>query len=144
MTFTNIFDSGAGEARSAEDSAQNIHGRIPGVRPEREGVDPELFEDIPETARDPKIIRETSPEALNIMGSFITPLFRNTQTAAARQREASESPASTTGMASSTKDEAFTKVEVSIGDEDQPSISAEEREELSKDSYASAKKREKD
>ncbi|MFI6574815.1 hypothetical protein ACIBFB_03365 [Nocardiopsis sp. NPDC050513] len=143
MTFKNIFDSGAGEAGSAEDSAQNVHERIPGARPEREGVDPELFEDIPETARDPKIIRETSPEALDIMGNFITPLFRNTRTAAARQRDASENPASTTDMASSTKDEAFTKVRVEIGDEDRPTISEEEREELSRDSYGSAKKREK-
>ncbi|MFD5392818.1 hypothetical protein ACFWJW_00950 [Streptomyces sp. NPDC127097] len=139
MTFKNIFDSGGSEAKSAEESAQKVEERIPGAWPEREGVDPELYDGIPETARDPKIIRETSPEALSIMNNFLTPLFKNTRTAAATQREASENPESTSGMASSAKDEAFKKVEVEIKDEDQPKVSDEKLAESRKDNYTSVK-----
>ncbi|GAA1928014.1 hypothetical protein [Streptantibioticus ferralitis] len=139
MSFKNIFDSGGSEAKSAEESAQKVSEKIPGARPEREGVDPELYDGIPEAARDPKIMRETSPEALNIMNNFIAPLFKNTQTVAAKQREASENPESTSGMASSAKDEAFKKVEVEIRDDDRPKISDEEREGLGKDNYKLAK-----
>lgn len=133
MSFKNIFEGGKGGAESAEESAQNVYEKIPGARPEREGVDPELFDGIPDTERDPKIIRETSPEALNIMNNFITPLFKNAQTAATEQQEASEDPQTTSDMASSASDEAFTKVEVEIDDEDQPSISEEEQEKLKQD-----------
>ncbi|WP_269855988.1 hypothetical protein [Streptomyces sp. RPT161] len=139
MSFKNIFDSGGSEAKSAEESAQKVYENIPGAWPEREGVDPELYDGIPEAARDPKIMRETSPEALDIMNNFITPLFKNTQTVAAKQREASENPESTSGMASSAKDEAFKKVEVEIRDEDRPKISDGDLEELKKDNYKSAK-----
>ncbi|MDO0913122.1 hypothetical protein QQM39_20390 [Streptomyces sp. DT2A-34] len=139
MSFKNIFESGESEAKSAEESAQEVHEKIPGAWHERKGVDPELYEDITEPERDPKIMRETSPEALSIMNNFIAPLFKNTQTAAAKQREASENPESTSGMASSTKDEAFKKVEVEIRDEDRPKISDEEREGLAKDNAESAK-----
>ncbi|MFE3654128.1 hypothetical protein [Streptomyces sp. NPDC057579] len=132
MSFKNIFDSGGSEAKSAEESAQQVYEKIPGAWPEREGVDPELYDGIPEAARDPKIVRETSPEALNIVNNFITPLFKNIPTVAAEQREASENPESTSGMASSAKDEAFKKVEVEINDEDLPKISDEEREESGK------------
>jgi hypothetical protein len=147
MSFKNIFDSGGSEAKSAEESAQKVYEKIPGAWPEREGVDPELYDGIPEAARDPKIVRETSPEALNIMNNFITPLFKNTQMVAAKQREASENPESTSGMASSAKDETCKKVEVEIrdedrpkiSDEDRPKISDEQREESRKDNYKSAK-----
>ncbi|MEW2436129.1 hypothetical protein AB0952_18525 [Streptomyces caniferus] len=139
MTFKNIFDNGGNEAKSAEDSAQNINEKIPGAWPEREGVDPELYDGIPEAARDPKIIRETSPEALAVMNSFLAPLFKNTQTAATKQREASENPESTSGMASSAKDEAFKKVEVEIRDEDRPKAGDEKLEELKKENYKSVK-----
>ncbi|GGU61528.1 hypothetical protein [Streptomyces lavendofoliae] len=123
MSFKNIFDSSGSEAKSAEESARKVNEKIPGARPEREGVDPELYDGIPEAARDPKIVRETSPEALNIMSNFITPLFKNTQTAAAKQREASENPESTSGMASSIRDEVSKRVEAEIRDEEQPKIS---------------------
>ncbi|MCF3176541.1 MULTISPECIES: hypothetical protein [Streptomyces] len=139
MTFKNIFDGGESEAKSAEESAQKVNEKIPGAWPEREGVDPELYDGIPEAARDPKIIRETSPEALAIMNSFITPLFQNTQTAATKQREASENPESTSGMASSAKDEAFKKVKVEIRDEDQPKAGDERLEELKKEGDKSVK-----
>ncbi|MEV0256023.1 hypothetical protein AB0H82_17400 [Streptomyces sp. NPDC050732] len=147
MSFKNIFESGGGEAKSAEESAQKVRDDIPGARPEEEGVDPELYDGIPPVTRDPKTVRETSPEALNIVNNFITPLFRNTRTAAAAQQAASEDPASTTGMASSAKDEAFKKVKVEIRDEDRPHISEEdrpklsdeEREELRKSNAESAK-----
>jgi len=139
MTFKNIFDSGGKEAKAAEDSAQNVDEKIPGAWPEREGVDPELYDGIPDAPRDPKIVRETSPEALAIMNNFLTPLFKNTQTAAAKQREASENPESTSGMASSAKDEAFKKVEVEIRDEDQPKAGDKRLEELKKENYKSAK-----
>ncbi|MFG2396471.1 hypothetical protein [Streptomyces lydicus] len=139
MSFKNIFDGGESEAKSAEESAQKVYETIPGAWPEREGVDPEFYDGIPEAARDPKIIRETSPEALNIMNNFITPLFKNTQTAAAKQREASENPESTSGMASSAKDEAFKKVEVEIRDEDLPQAGGEELEELRKENRKSVK-----
>ncbi|GAA1467322.1 hypothetical protein NE857_19065 [Nocardiopsis exhalans] len=132
MSFKNIFDNGENEAGSAEESARAVYERIPGARPEREGIDPELVEGIPEVERDPKIIRETSPEALKVMGGFISPMFRNTQTAAAEQRGTSEDPESTTSMASSAKDEAFKRVEVEIRDEDRPEISDEERANLKK------------
>ncbi|WP_017585973.1 hypothetical protein [Nocardiopsis ganjiahuensis] len=137
MSFKNIFDNGENEAGAAEESARAVYDRIPGARPEREGIDPELTEGIPEVERDPKIVRETSPEALNVMSSFISPMFRNTRTAAAEQRETSEDPASTTAMASSAKDEAFEKVEVEISDEDRPEITDEERANLKKDNQKS-------
>lgn len=140
MSFKNIFDSGGSEAEAAERRARNA--RIPGARPEREGVDPELYDGIPpETGRDPKIMRETSPEALDIMNSFIAPLFKNTQTVAAEQRAASENPASTSDMASSTKDEAFTNVEVEIRDEDRPTISDEDRPRISDQEREELKRR---
>ncbi|MFV8127108.1 hypothetical protein [Streptomyces syringium] len=140
MSFKNIFDSGGNEAKSAEESAQKVHEKIPGFRPEREGVDPELYDDIPEVTRDPKLVRETSPEALRIVKNFITPLFQNTQTAAAEQRETSENPQSTSDMASSIKDEASKKVQAEIKDEDKPKISDEERKDLRKDNHEKVKK----
>ncbi|MFF7230549.1 hypothetical protein [Streptomyces sioyaensis] len=139
MTFQNIFNSGGSEAKSAEEAAQKVNEKIPGARPEREGVDPELYDGIPETARDPKIIRETSPEALSIMNNFLSPFFKNMQTAATEQRDASENPESTTGMASSAQDEAFKKVAVEIRDEDQPKISDEKLAESKKDNQKSVK-----
>ncbi|GGU52781.1 hypothetical protein GCM10010211_16620 [Streptomyces albospinus] len=139
MSFKNIFDSGGSEARSAEESAQKVSENIPGARPEREGVDPELYDGIPEAVRDPKIMRETSPEALSIMNNFLTPLFKSTQTVADRQRATSENPESTSGMASSVKDEAVKKVKVEIRDEDQPKTSDERLDEFRKDNYQSVK-----
>ncbi|MGA5561927.1 hypothetical protein ACPCUV_12230 [Streptomyces platensis] len=139
MSFKNIFDGGGSEAKSAEESAQKVSETIPGARPEREGVDPELYDGIPDVARNPKIIRETSPEALSIMNNFLTPLFKNTQTAAAQQREASENPETTSGMASSSKDETFKKVAADIRDEDQPKISDEKLAEARKDNHKAAK-----
>ncbi|MFF1374909.1 hypothetical protein [Streptomyces sp. NPDC058308] len=125
MSFKNIFGGGESGAKSAEESAQKVHENIPGVHPEEDGVDPELYDGIPGTTRDPKIVRETSPEALGIMSTFLTPLFQNTRTAAAKQQEASEDPASTSGMASATRDEAFKKVKAEIREEDRPKISKE-------------------
>jgi hypothetical protein len=140
MSFQNIFESGGSEAKSAEESAQKVSEKIPGARPEREGVDPELYDGIPEAARDPKIVRETSPEALNIMNNFITPLFKNTQTVAVKQRNASDDPKSTSDMASSAKDEAFKKVKVEIRDEDQPKISEEDRPKISDEQREESRK----
>ncbi|GAA3777048.1 hypothetical protein GCM10022403_009770 [Streptomyces coacervatus] len=139
MSFKNIFDSGGSEAKSAEESAQKVSEKIPGARPEREGVDPELYDGIPEAARDPKIMRETSPEALSIMNNFLAPLFKNTQTAADKQREASENPESTSGMASSAKDEAFKKVKVEIKEEDQPKAGDEQLDEVREQNRESVK-----
>ncbi|WP_017570480.1 hypothetical protein [Nocardiopsis halotolerans] len=127
MSFKNIFGIGGNEARDAEEASRNVYGKIPGVRPEREGVDPELYDGIPPAEPDPKIIRETSPEALAIMNTFVTPLFGNTRTVAAEQRKTSEDPGSTSGMASSAKDRAFTTVRVGIRDEDRPEIREEDR-----------------
>ncbi|WP_369394747.1 hypothetical protein AB5J72_50075 [Streptomyces sp. CG1] len=140
MTFKNIFDSGGSEAKSAEESAQKIHENIPGARPEKEGVDPELYDGIPDAVRDPKIVRDTSPEALSIIENFITPLFKNTQAAAAQQKEASENPESTSGMASSAKDEAFKKVKVEIKEEDQPKIREEDRPKISDEQLEESRK----
>lgn len=131
MTFKNIFDSGGSEAKSAEEAARKARENIPGAWPEREGVDPELYDGIPEVRRDPKLVRETSPEALDIMGNFIAPLFKNTQTAATKQQAASESAESTTTMASAAKDEAFKKAGVVIKEEDQPKISEKDRPQIS-------------
>ncbi|MFI7322226.1 hypothetical protein [Streptomyces venezuelae] len=138
MSFKNIFEGGGSESRSAEESAQKVSQNIPGAWPEREGVDPDLYDGIPEVERDPKIVRETSPEALRIMNGFLSPLFRRTGSAAAEQRATCEDPASTSGMASSAEDETFKKVKVEIKDEDRPGVkaedlpkmSAEEREEM--------------
>jgi hypothetical protein len=140
MSFQNIFESGGSEAKSAEESAQKVSEKIPGARPEREGVDPELYDGIPEAARDPKIVRETSPEALNIMNNFITPLFKNTQTVALKQWKSSVNPESTSGMASSAKDDAFKKVKVEIRDEDQPKISEEDRPKISDEQREESRK----
>ncbi|KMS70331.1 hypothetical protein ACM01_32030 [Streptomyces viridochromogenes] len=137
MSFKNIFGAGGSEAKSAEESARKVSEGIPGAWPEREGVDPELYDGI-ETVRDPKIIRETSPEALGIMNNFITPLFKNTQVAAAEQEKASENPGSTSGMASSAKDEAFKKVEVEIRDEDRPRVGDDDLEEVRKENVQAA------
>ncbi|MER6350072.1 hypothetical protein ACWC10_35800 [Streptomyces sp. NPDC001595] len=139
MSFKNIFDGGASGAKAAEESAEKVHEKVPGARPEREGVDQELYDDIPDLPRDPKIMRETSPEALSIMNSFITPLFRNTRTAAAEQKNASENPGSTSGMASSAKDEAAKKIEAEISDEDRPKSGDVELEEIRKGNHQSAK-----
>lgn len=140
MTFKNIFDSGESEAKSAEESARKVHEKIPGARPEREGVDPELYDGIPDVVRDPKIVRDTSPEALSIMENFITPLFKNTQTAAAKQKEASENPESTSGMASSANNEAFKKVKVEIKEEDRPKIREEDRPKISDEQLEESRK----
>jgi gamma-glutamylcysteine synthetase len=140
VTFKNIFDGGGSEAMSAEESARQVHEKIPGARPEREGVDPELYDGIPDAVRDPKIVRETSPEALSIMENFITPLFKNTQTVAAKQKEASENPESTSGMASSANNEAFKKVKVEIKEEDRPKIREEDRPKISDEQLEESRK----
>lgn len=140
MTFKNIFDSGGSEAKSAEESARQVREKIPGARPEREGVDPELYEDLPEVDRDPKIVRETSPEALSIMENFIAPLFKNTQQVAEKQKAASGDPESTSGMASSAKDAAFEKEKVEIKEEDQPKIREEDRPKVSDEQLEESRK----
>lgn len=139
MSFKNIFGGGGSEAKSAEKSAQEVHSQIPGVRPEREGVDPELYDGIDEVPRDPKIVRETSPEALNIVNNFLTPLFKNTQTAATEQRETSENPESTSSMASSAMKKASEEMKVKIEDGDKPEISDAERQALRKDNHQQVK-----
>ncbi|MFE7117163.1 hypothetical protein ACFU99_17305 [Streptomyces sp. NPDC057654] len=139
MSFKNIFGSGGNEAKSAEESARKVSEKIPGARPEQEGVDPELYDDIPEAARDPKIVRETSPEALSIMNNFLAPLFKSTQAVADKQRETSENPESTSDMASSVKDEASKKVKVEIREEDQPKNSDERLDKLQKDNREAVK-----
>lgn len=120
MSYKNAFTGGAGEAKSAEQSARQLHEKIPGARPEREGVDPELYDDIPDEPRDPKIVNELSPGALNIVESVLTPLFQNFQTVAADQLTVSENPASTSDMASSTQGEISKKMKADISDKDKP------------------------
>ncbi|RJO75132.1 hypothetical protein D5S18_17320 [Nocardia panacis] len=102
MSFFNIFTSAKTEAKSAQDSAQTLNRLIPGYRPESEGVDEELYDGlVKDPVRDPKIVKERSPEALTIVGSFLDSLFGQNQTVAESQRATSENPASTSGMASS-------------------------------------------
>lgn len=120
MSYQNVFTGGAGEAESAEQSAQHLREKIPGAWPERQGVDPELYDDIPDVPRDPKIVNELAPEALNITGNFLTPLFQNFQTVAANQLEVSENPASTSGMASSIHGEISKEVKPEIPDDSTP------------------------
>ena len=67
MTFKNIFDNGSTGAGAAEEASQGIRSTVPGARPEWEGVDPELFEGVTLPERDPKLVRETSPEALGLL-----------------------------------------------------------------------------
>lgn len=133
MSFKNIFGTSKGEAEAAENSAQDVYGKIPGAQPEKKGVDPELLDGIPDTERDPKILRETSPEALSIMNTFLSPLFKNTQTSATDQRETSENPRTTSDMASSATDETYKNVNTVIENENRPNISDEEREKLKQD-----------
>jgi hypothetical protein len=99
VSYRNAFTGGAGEAESAEQSARRLHERIPGFRPEREGVDPELYDGIPDEPRDPKLVTELSPGGLNIVGDFLAPLFQMFQTVAADQLSVSEDPSSTSDMA---------------------------------------------
>lgn len=133
MSFKNIFEGGGSEAKSAEDSAQKVYENIPGARPERQGVDPELYDGIPDVEPDPKIVRETSPEALRIMNGFLSPLFKRTGSAAAEQRSTCEDPASTAGMASSAEGETFKKVKVEIRDEDRPGVKGEDLPKMSEE-----------
>ncbi|MEU9982091.1 hypothetical protein [Streptomyces sp. NPDC050856] len=86
--FKNIFDGNGSEAASAEESARKVNENIPAARPERKGLDQELYDGIPEAVRDPKIVRETSPEALSVMSNFIAPLFKDTAAAASAQSAA--------------------------------------------------------
>ena len=120
MSYKNAFTGGAGEAESAEQSARQVHERIPGAWPERKGVDPELYDDIPDEPRDPKIVNEMSPGALNVVGTVLTPLFQNFQTVAADQLRVSEDPASTSTMASSTQQKTSEDMKADISDKDKP------------------------
>ena len=120
MSYKNAFTGGAGEAESAEQSARGVHEKIPGAWPERKGVDPELYDDIPDEPRDPKIVNELSPGALNVVGNVLTPLFQNFQTVAGDQLNVSENPASTSDMASSTQGKMSESMKAEIGDEDKP------------------------
>lgn len=117
MSFRNAFTGGAGEAESAEQSARKLHERIPGFRAVRDGVDPELYDGIPDEPRDPKIVNELSPGALNIMGNFLTPLFQKFQTVAADQLIVSEDPSSTSNMASAAQ-KAMSKRMKEMSDDD--------------------------
>jgi hypothetical protein len=102
MSFFNIFNGDKAEAKSAQDSAQALNKLIPGYWLESEGVDEELYDGLTkDPVRDPKIVKERSPEALNIVGKVLDPLFGHNQTVAEGQRIVSENPASTSGMASS-------------------------------------------
>lgn len=120
MSYKNAFTGSAGEAGSAEQSARQLHEKIPGAWPERKGVDPELYDDIPDEPRDPKIVNELSPAALNIVGNVLIPLFHNFQTVAADQLKVSENPASTSNMASSTQEDISKKMKAEISDKDKP------------------------
>lgn len=120
MSYKNVFTGGAGEAESAEQSARLLNERIPGAWPERKGVDPELYDDIPDEPRDPKIVNEMAPGALNIVGNVLAPLFQNFQTVAADQLNVSENPASTSAMASSTKEKTAENMKAEISDDDKP------------------------
>src|SRR5699024_4378350 len=128
MSFKNIFGTSKGEAEAAENSAHDIYGKSPGAQPEEKGVDPELLDAIPDTERDPKILRETSPEALSIMNTFLSPLFKNTPTSATDQRETSENPRTTSDMASSDTDDTYKTVNAVLATENRPNISDGERE----------------
>ncbi|MFE6410865.1 hypothetical protein ACFVOR_28505 [Streptomyces sp. NPDC057837] len=133
MSFKNIFGGGESEAKSAEESAREVYGNIPGARPERLGVDPELYEGIEPVERDPKLVRETSPEALRVMNGFLSPLFKRTGSAATEQRAACDDPASTAGMASSAEGETFKEVKVQIRDEDRPGVKGEDLPRMSEE-----------
>lgn len=101
MTFTNIFNTGASGSESAERTSREVHDSIPGAT---------------DTSH---IVRQTSPEAVAVMG-FISTLFRSAQDAAGTQREASRDPASTVGMAASARDTASQDMEARVGEEDLP------------------------
>ncbi|MFI5782960.1 hypothetical protein [Nocardia sp. NPDC051570] len=118
MSYKNAFTGGSGAAESAEHSARQIYEKIPGAWPERKGVDPELYDDIPDAPRDPKIVNEMSPGALNIVGNVLTPLFQNFQTVAADQLRVSENPASTSTMASSTQAETSKNMKAEVNNKD--------------------------
>ncbi|CCH31848.1 hypothetical protein ABZ816_25920 [Actinosynnema sp. NPDC047251] len=122
MTYQNIFDGGKGQALSAEKAAQTLRKEIPGaVDPD---IDPELLTGIPQKARDPKIVNELSPVALEIAGRFLEPLFKSTQKAAVDQLAASNDPKTTSTMASSTLQEVATQVKATVNASDEPKMPA--------------------
>ncbi|QES51791.1 hypothetical protein DEJ50_32000 [Streptomyces venezuelae] len=114
MSFKNIFDNGGNEAGSADTSAQALNEDTPGA-----GDISEAVRKL-ESERDPWLVRQTAHGAFDVMG-FLGPLFRNTRSAAAAQRQTSEDPGSTSSMASATT-KAFGPPKVDIGDEDMPKL----------------------
>ncbi|GAA1959509.1 hypothetical protein [Amycolatopsis minnesotensis] len=115
MSFKKIFDSGESEGDSAEQSARALHDDTPGA-----GAFSEEVRKL-ESGRDPWLVRQTPHGAFDVMG-FLGPLFQKVQTVSAAQRDISQDPASTSGMASSAVDKTFEKVKVEIRDEDLPSV----------------------
>ncbi|MBB4935484.1 hypothetical protein F4561_006378 [Lipingzhangella halophila] len=101
MSFENIFNGGANESGSAEQTARDVHTNIPGAT---------------DTSH---IVRQKSPEALTVM-NYISSLFQNSQEMAGDQRQASQNPASTAGMAASAKGAASENMHVTISEDDLP------------------------
>jgi hypothetical protein len=106
MLFDNIFKGAAAEALLAERAANYLHGFIPGEWSIRKYADPELFEGIPDTPQDPKIVTEESSVGLSIAQSFLAASFSNYQDFAGEQKASDQSPDTTSNVAFDTVTEA--------------------------------------
>lgn len=114
MSYKSVFTSAGAEASSARQAADHLFDFIPGARPEREGIDPELYEGIPETAQDPRIVSDRATVALNVVQKVISPMFDNFGATSASERVVTDDPVSTSKMASATVNEVATNVTESI------------------------------
>ncbi|MFE7659491.1 NHL repeat-containing protein [Streptomyces celluloflavus] len=115
MSFENVFNTGGSEAGSADKSTQALHEDTPGTG----SVSNAVWE--LEKQRDPWLVRQTAHGALDVMG-FLGPFFQKFQSVSADQRQVSEDPSSTSGMASSTMNKASESLSVKISDADLPNL----------------------
>lgn len=114
MSYKNVFNSAGAEARSGKQAADYLFDFVPGARPEREGIDPELYEGITETPNDPRIVSDRATVALNLVQGLISPMYANFDATSASERDVNEDPTSTSKMASATVNEVATNTTVGI------------------------------
>lgn len=114
MSYKNVFNSAGAEARSGKRAADHLYDFIPGARPEREGIDPELYEGIVETPNDPRIVSDRATVALDLVQGLISPLYANFDATSVSERDVNDDPTSTSKMAGATVNEVATNLTVSI------------------------------
>lgn len=114
MSYQNVFSSGGTEAQSAKQAADHLWDFVPGAKPEREGVDPELYEGITESPKDPRTVSDRATVALNLVENLISPMFANFDSTSVTVNGVTEDSASTSKMASSTVNDVATNTTESI------------------------------